>query len=473
MSLQKGKILDLRMDRGFKDSTPYENHGTATDVTLGADRKGNTKAGLFNGTSSYIDVGTIVPTIKSISLWCKPSSISTTEEIIDLNGTQYIKATNGVLSAEGFISPTIYVNSLSSNTITTDWQLITITTETAINASDVDIGRLEGSSFFTGSIERPQIWNRALSADEVKLLYESYNPCLKMTRALKGTFVDSRDGTEYKTIKIGNQTWMAENLKYLPSVVGSATGSSTDPYYYVYGYQGTDILAAKATDNYKTYGVLYNWSAALTACPSGWHLPTDAELNTLETYVVSYINSPNPQYPCSTSETGWRRCADNSGTDAGGTYGAGKSLKKVGQGTGVGAGDDLVGFSALLAGFRNTDGSFGTIGLLAHRYERTGEVLTTRGVDVDVAGLPALLDTPAAYIGLIGSRRRWSMTRKQLLEKGVSEEKLGRVRSPIGLELNAETPEEIAVSILAEVIMLQKGGSGQAMAAQMEKKDVA
>ncbi len=90
------------------------------------------------------------------------------------------ESTNGVLSAEGFISPTINVNSLSSNTITTDWQLITITTETAINASDVDIGRLEGSSFFTGSLDRPQIWNRALSADEVKLLYESYNPCLKL-----------------------------------------------------------------------------------------------------------------------------------------------------------------------------------------------------------------------------------------------------------------------------------------------------
>ena len=187
-------------------------------------------------------------------------------------------------------------------------------------------------------------------------------PKIKLSRALKGTFVDSRDGTEYKTIKIGNQTWMAENLKYLPSVSPSNVGSGTDPYYYVYGYQGTDILAAKATDNYKTYGVLYNWSAALTACPSGWHLPTDAELNTLETYVVSYINSPNPQYPCSTSETGWRRCADNSGTDAGGTYGAGKSLKKVGQGTGVGAGDDLVGFSALLAGFRSTGGSFNGIG---------------------------------------------------------------------------------------------------------------
>jgi uncharacterized protein (TIGR02145 family) len=155
---------------------------------------------------------------------------------------------------------------------------------------------------------------------------------------------------------------MKKNLAYLPSVVGPGTGSETTPYYYVYNYNGTDVATAKSQTNYTTYGVLYNWSAALTACPSGWHLPTDAELNTLETYVVSYINSPNPQYPCSTSETGWRRCADNSGTDAGGTYGAGKSLKKVGQGTGVGAGDDLVGFSALLAGYRGTNGSFNNIG---------------------------------------------------------------------------------------------------------------
>ena len=175
-------------------------------------------------------------------------------------------------------------------------------------------------------------------------------------------FIDPRDGTRYKTVKIGNQIWMAENLKYLPSVSPSNVGSETDPFYYVYNYNGTDVATAKSQTNYTTYGVLYNWSAALTACPSGWHLPTDAELNTLETYVVSYINSPNPQYPCSTSETGWRRCADDNGTDAGGTYGAGKSLKKVGQGTGVGAGDDLVGFSALLAGFRTTDGSFDNIG---------------------------------------------------------------------------------------------------------------
>ena len=90
-------------------------------------------------------------------------------------------------------------------------------------------------------------------------------------------------------------------------------------------------------------------------------------------------------------------------------------------------------------------------------------VLTTRGANVDVAGLPALLDSPAAYIGVIGSQRRWLTTLENLRKAGVPEEKLRRVRSPMGLELNAETPEEIAVSILAEIIMLRNGGDGKVM----------
>jgi xanthine dehydrogenase accessory factor len=86
-------------------------------------------------------------------------------------------------------------------------------------------------------------------------------------------------------------------------------------------------------------------------------------------------------------------------------------------------------------------------------------VLTTRGVDVDVQGLPKLLDTPAAYLGIIGSQKRWATTRKQLKDMGISENKLNRVRSPVGLEINAETPEEISVSIMAEIIMLRHSGS--------------
>ncbi|HLE15161.1 MAG TPA: XdhC family protein [Anaerolineales bacterium] len=83
-------------------------------------------------------------------------------------------------------------------------------------------------------------------------------------------------------------------------------------------------------------------------------------------------------------------------------------------------------------------------------------ILTTRSVDIDVPGLPVLLDSPAAFIGVIGSKKRWATTCQQLLEAGVPQEKLDRVRSPMGIELNAETPEEIAVSILAEIIRLRR-----------------
>jgi len=84
-------------------------------------------------------------------------------------------------------------------------------------------------------------------------------------------------------------------------------------------------------------------------------------------------------------------------------------------------------------------------------------VMTTRSVDVDVPGLPALLDSPAAYIGVIGSRRRWETTRKQLISAGEDPEKIELVRSPMGIKINAETPEEIAVSIMAEIIQIRHG----------------
>ena len=97
---------------------------------------------------------------------------------------------------------------------------------------------------------------------------------------------------------------------------------------------------------------------------------------------------------------------------------------------------------------------------------RTFLVLTTRGSSVDADGMPALLATPAAYIGVIGSRRRWATTVKELRENGVSAESLARVHSPMGLELRAETPEEIAVSIMAEVLMVRDKGTGKPMKAE-------
>jgi xanthine dehydrogenase accessory factor len=90
--------------------------------------------------------------------------------------------------------------------------------------------------------------------------------------------------------------------------------------------------------------------------------------------------------------------------------------------------------------------------------------LVTRNVGLDRQLLPPLLDTPAAYIGVMGSRRRWEETKRQLLADGIPAEKLTRVTSPIGLELNAELPNEIAVSIMAQIIMTKRGGTGEEMA---------
>lgn len=90
-------------------------------------------------------------------------------------------------------------------------------------------------------------------------------------------YADPRDGNVYRTITIDNQVWMVHNLKYLPSIVGPDIGSNTIPYCYVNDYDGTNVKEAKLTAIYKNYGVLYNWEAANTFCPPGWHLPSVAE----------------------------------------------------------------------------------------------------------------------------------------------------------------------------------------------------
>jgi len=165
---------------------------------------------------------------------------------------------------------------------------------------------------------------------------------------LANGFIDTRDNNHYDVVKTGKQIWMGENLKYLPSVVGPGTGSRTTPYYYVYGYDGTDVNDAKAEANYANYGVLYNWPAAMNGaasstanpsgvqgvCPTGWHLPSDAEWTQLTDYL-------------------------------GGTSIAGGKLKETGtthwNSPNTGATNET-GFTALPGGFRDADGTFGRVG---------------------------------------------------------------------------------------------------------------
>jgi len=156
------------------------------------------------------------------------------------------------------------------------------------------------------------------------------------------TFADSRDGGTYRSVRIGGHVWMAENLAYLPKVSPPSTGSKADPHYYVYGYSGTNVSAAKETIYYAKYGVLYNWAAAQNACPSGWHLPSDEEWE----QVAELISK----------EKGGYSKGDHFWTNVGGHLKAKSGWNSDGNGT------DDYGFSGLPGGVRNAQGSFWGVG---------------------------------------------------------------------------------------------------------------
>jgi len=178
-------------------------------------------------------------------------------------------------------------------------------------------GKQSGETPFSGTVPICADIELGKSREKVDVVLK-YND--KVTHTVKSgsykpsvsSFKDSRDGKTYKTVKIGNQTWMAENLNY------NASGSKC--------YENKD-------SNCKKYGRLYIWKAALTACPSGWHLPSDADWNVL-------MKSVNPS------------CSNNSDC-----AGAGKKLKATSGWDRNGNGEDAFGFSALPGG----DGVFSTL----------------------------------------------------------------------------------------------------------------
>jgi uncharacterized protein (TIGR02145 family) len=181
-------------------------------------------------------------------------------------------------------------------------------------------------------------------------------------------FYECRDAQNrhYKTVKIGEQVWMAENLAWLPAVVSPPASSLSEPYYYVYGNYSNSLNIALSTVSYKNYGVLYNWPAAMNgaagssanpsgvqgACPAGWHLPSDAEWAQLENYLA---------------DNGY----NYDGSSGGGRNKIAMSLAAQtnwnaydGKGT---VGDDLSannrsGFSALPGGFLDDYQTFGYLG---------------------------------------------------------------------------------------------------------------
>jgi uncharacterized protein (TIGR02145 family) len=134
-----------------------------------------------------------------------------------------------------------------------------------------------------------------------------------------GTFKDSRDGKTYKTVKIGTQTWMAENLAFKPT-----SGN-------YWAYENNQNNVAK-------YGYLYNWQTAKGICPTGWHLPSDEEWFQLSVFL-----------------------GDNDADKL-------KSLKDWG---GEHLGTNEFGFTTIPAGIRYEDGSFDDLGYETYMWTST------------------------------------------------------------------------------------------------------
>lgn len=91
--------------------------------------------------------------------------------------------------------------------------------------------------------------------------------------------------------------------------------------------------------------------------------------------------------------------------------------------------------------------------------------IVTRGHSEDEQCLRAVVALNVDYVGLIGSKRRTNIVLQRLRESGAEEESLERVRAPVGLDIGAVTPEEVALAIMAEIVAMRRGGKGGSLSA--------
>ena len=144
----------------------------------------------------------------------------------------------------------------------------------------------------------------------------NFFPQHKFEGGIAGTFTDSRDGKTYITVALGEQTWLSENLNF------ETSGS-------------TRVL----NNNGNVYGRLYTWQSALTACPSGWHLPSDEEWKTLELWLHMLQREADAVSWQGTIQSWWLK-----GMMDWGNGGQGGSQRYI--------------FNALPGGYINEDGGF-------------------------------------------------------------------------------------------------------------------
>jgi len=133
------------------------------------------KALSFDGSNDYVDRGTGPTVVNTVEFWVNPTT--TTEYPLDLNGTAYVWLNAGTVTAQGFTSATIYVNGVVSSTVSAGvWNHVAVTTATSLNATDLDIGRIEGVGNHEGKIDEVRIYNYARTASQIAWDYNRGGP---------------------------------------------------------------------------------------------------------------------------------------------------------------------------------------------------------------------------------------------------------------------------------------------------------
>ena len=279
---------DRKWEKREKDDEPESSSSAAKKSESSSSKKGKSSSAVASSNSA-----------KSSGSKEKKSSSALAEKICS---SSTAKSNSSVTSGSSSVS------SLSSSVIPSSSSVTPSSSSVALLSSSV-ILCLSSSSKDSVGTEQGRSESAEESSSSVKLSSSSV-----ILSEVEGILTDSRDGQTYKTVVIGSQTWMAQNLNYVRA------GS--------YCYMDASFYCAE-------YGRLYTWNAARTACPSGWHLPSKDEFEMLFSAV-------------------------------GGQSIAGKMLKSTSVN-----GTDAYSFSALLAGLRFNGGYFTDMGHYAHFWSST------------------------------------------------------------------------------------------------------
>jgi len=361
--MQSGLLAYYPFNGNADDESGNGNHGTINGATITTNRfEANNGAILFSGNNQKVTLGDTVfrfaNTDFSISLWARwnvDPHVNT--QLLDkqgypLNGGNgyriYTDTSGRIIFSLSSTFSTDYITNVipeigqwyhivvsciaggATNVIVNN--IVCASGPTALilgNNAQLTLGKrvdLDDIDLFRGSLDDIRIYNRSLVQSEIdSLFYESgYNSI-------------TYGGKTYHTVKIGTQTWLKENLEIGDMIQGNLNQSNNGT---IEKYCYNNNLA-----NCETYGGLYQWDEAMqfsTAsgtkgiCPTGWHIPTQTEFQTLATAVSN----------------------------------DGNALKAVGQGTGSGTGTNTSGFSTLLAGSRYL-GNFSSLGSTANFWSST------------------------------------------------------------------------------------------------------